>query len=43
MRIALFLENHPDKKLRLIGRREYKEMATQYGKILPNWEKTDRG
>ena len=43
IRIKLFAENYPDKILKIFGRKEYREMAAKYNKIIQGWEKTNRG
>lgn len=39
LRVSLFLENHTDKKFRIIGKEEYKELTLKYDKVIKNWEK----
>lgn len=34
---------YSDKQFSIFGRQEYKQLAIQYSKIFPFWEKTCRG
>lgn len=43
LRIMLFLEQYPDEKFEMIGRKEYAELAAKYSSSIPHWEKTSRG
>ena len=40
LKMMLFAEQYPDEKIEMIGKKEYRELCSKYGAVVPNWEKT---
>ncbi|KKM14088.1 hypothetical protein LCGC14_1709670 [marine sediment metagenome] len=40
MKMLLFVEQYPDEEIKMIGRKEYRQLCAKYASVVPNWEKT---